>query len=89
MKINIYVMEERWVIVGVVTARSACGMKTTLGKSATVRVWGTSQGLGELARSGPLGGTRLDAEPEGVVINERFVMRIIPCDMEAWKKWTQ
>lgn len=89
MEINIYVMEERWVIVGVVQSRSVCGMKTILGRSATVRIWGTKQGLGELALLGPRESTKLDVEPDGVIINERYAMRTIPCNLEAWKKWTQ
>ncbi len=86
----IYVMEERWVVVGVVISRSMCGMKTILGKSATVRVWGTTKGLGELARLGPRGeSTKLDEEPNGVEINEGYVMRKIPCDYQMWKKWLE
>lgn len=87
MQVNIYVMEERWVLVGVLRERSACGMKTVLGASATIRVWGTKEGLGELARLGPRTDTKLDPEPDGVEINERYVMRTIPCNVEAWAKW--
>ncbi len=84
---NLYVMEERWVIVGEPDSTSPCGMMVTLKACGVVRIWGTSAGLGELAESGPLAATRIDREPDGVQINTRFVMRCIPCEGKAWAKW--
>mgnify|MGYP001575072467 CR=1 FL=1 len=88
MKINIYVMEERWVIVGAVAERSACGTRTKLGKAAVVCIWGTTAGLGQLAREGPTSATTLHWE-DGVEIHERYIMRVIPCNNKAWAKWIQ
>lgn len=46
-------------------------------QARNVRVWGTSQGLGEL-RNGPLEQTKLD-ESGQVLVLEKAVMHLIPC----------
>lgn len=48
----------------------------------TIRYWGTTRGLGELAESGPTGTTKLD--PVGrLVVPMRAVIGIIACK-SAW-----
>ena len=51
-----------------------------------VRIWGTTRGLNELAASGPLSGTKIDAEaPSEVRVERRAIIAIIPCAEGAWK----
>lgn len=46
-----------WVFVG---KKKATTDGVTLTDASVVRVWGTTKGIGEIALSGPLGGTLLD-----------------------------
>jgi hypothetical protein len=48
-----------------------------------VRRWGTSEGLNELAKKGPLPNTRLDA-PADLKVNRKALIAIIPCEAEKW-----
>lgn len=50
-----------------------------------VRIWGTSKGLNELANSGPLSGTKLDA-PAAVKVSRRAVIALIQCEAGKWSK---
>lgn len=84
----LYIMRERWVIYGCPRPKKSgdCSIRLILDRAGTVRVWGTTSGLGLLAREGPTGQTKLDSEPDGVEINELDIMRIIPCNEKAWEK---
>lgn len=48
-----------------------------------VRQWGTSKGLNELAKNGPLSGTKLDDNTD-VLVNMRAVIALIPCEASKW-----
>lgn len=87
MALTIYVMDRGWAIVGDGRPDPANPLFVRLSRCATIRRWGTASGLGQLAMSGPLENTKLDAEPDGVRVNLLFVAREIPCDEEAWKAW--
>ena len=50
-----------------------------------VRRWGTTKGLGELAKNGPLPETVLDPQP-ATQVHELQTVQIIDCEVE---KWTQ
>jgi hypothetical protein len=56
---------------------------------ACIREWGTSHGIGQLAREAPRKGTVLDPEDDQTV-DRIQVIRAIPCREPAWtanKKW--
>lgn len=57
---------------------------TYLRKGATVRQWGTTKGLGEIADGGPTKSTVLDPVST-VVINNRSVIAFMPCDSSKWE----
>ncbi len=63
----------------VVTDDQWCAIKS----ARIVRVWGTSKGLNELAKCGPLSGTKLDADSD-VLVNMRAVIALIPCEASKW-----
>lgn len=84
-QIVIVVASAGWVFVGETVAQQD-ERHLVLRRASTIRAWGTTRGLGELARGGPLSGTTLD--PVGVVLLEKptHVLFRIPCDNAAWKK---
>lgn len=76
----IVVADRGWVWVGKVTT-SPDFVEIQGGRC--VRRWGTSEGLGELAKKGPLANTRLDA-PADIKVAARALIAIVPCEAEAW-----
>lgn len=48
-----------------------------------VRRWGTSQGLNELAKTGPLPKTIIDA-PANLKVSRKALIAIIPCEADKW-----
>lgn len=78
----IVVMRDCFVLVGRVQP-CADALFLRLERAAIVRRWGTTAGLGQLAKEGPKPNTKLD--PEGdVVINKLEVSRILTCDESRW-----
>lgn len=71
---HIVVLDRGFVYVGTV---SCSDQYVTIHDSKNIRVWGTSNGLGEL-RNGPLSGTKLDATGE-VVAPLKSVIHFIKC----------
>lgn len=79
---QIVILQRGWVFVGNMTKKgSAC----KLVNAQTIRVWGTSKGLGEIAESGPTSSTKLDPCPE-VTFHELTIIATIKCDEKAWQK---
>lgn len=80
--VQIVILQRGWVFVGHLTKKgSAC----TLTKAQTIRVWGTSKGLGEIAENGPTSSTKLDVCPD-VSFHELTVIAMIKCQESEWKK---
>lgn len=50
---------------------------------ATIRRWGTENGIGQLAESGPTTETKLDRVPH-VIVPNHAVIAIIPCIDSVW-----
>ena len=48
-----------------------------------VRRWGTKEGLGQLAKEGPLANTVLDAAAD-LKVSRKALIAIIPCEAEKW-----
>lgn len=55
-------------------------------RARTVRRWGTTKGLAQLANEGRQEGTRLD-DPAEVRLIKRALIALVPCRAEAWQ-WT-
>lgn len=71
---HIVVLDRGFVYVGDVTCTN---QYVTITNAKNLRVWGTSNGLGEL-RNGPLSGTKLDTVGE-VIAPHKAVIHFIPC----------
>lgn len=80
--LQIAVMDRGWVYVGNV---QTIGEYYLIHEASCVRKWGTSKGLGQLARNGPLQATILDPTPL-VRAERRAVLFCIQCDEAAWNK---
>ena len=60
-KKQIVILQRGWVVVG---DYSVVKDECILTDAAVIRTWGTTKGLGELAESGPLTGTKIDRCPD-------------------------
>lgn len=83
------VYQERGVItVGICQEDFKEALYLRMSSAAVIRHWGTSHGLGELARRGPLDNTQLDREGHGVVLGKRHIIKMIKClDCPGWDKY--
>ncbi len=71
---HIVVLDRGFVYVGEVTCSADY---VIIDNAKNLRVWGTTNGLGEL-RNGPLSGTKLDAVGQ-VIAPHKAVIHFIPC----------
>jgi hypothetical protein len=78
--IRIVIAQRGWVFVGNFAQR---GTQCFVTDGYVVRRWGTSKGLGELATSGPLPNTVIDATPD-VELHELGVLATLKCDAAKW-----
>ncbi len=77
------VLQRGWVVIGKLTKR---GSYYNLKKASVVRNWGTTKGLGELIKLGPLTNTKLDPTNGDVSFHELTVVMKIKCDEDVWLK---
>ena len=80
--VRIVVLQRGWVVVG---RYSEDGEKGQLDGASVIRFWGTNRGLGQLAISGPLSGTKLDPCPT-VRFHLLTVIMTIDCEAQKWLK---
>lgn len=79
--LKIVVLQRGWVLVG---DYHRVNTECWLTNAHVIRRWGTSEGLGELAKSGPLTETKL--EPSGTARFHRSAeVLILDCDASKWK----
>lgn len=83
----IFVMERNFVLVGIPEQNQENFIFWNLTKCGIIRIWGTTNGQGELAFDGPTNSTILDIEPDGTEISKKATYRKIPCTIKASKKW--
>jgi hypothetical protein len=80
-QVQIVIAPRGWVFVGYTVETEG---KLIITKANTIRVWGTSKGLGELV-TGPTSSTKLD--PCGTVrIPMDAVIALIDCEVSSWEK---
>lgn len=80
--IKILVLQRGWVVVGRYEKQ---GQEVALTNASVVRRWGTSNGLGEIAKNGPLEDTKLDACNGTVRAHELAVVLSIDCAADKWE----
>ena len=79
--IKIVVLQRGWIVVGRFERE---GTQCKLHNASVIRIWGTTQGLGEIAEDGPTTTTKLD-KCKGVVQFD-YLTVVLTLDCEA-KKW--
>lgn len=82
-QIWIVVAQRGWVCVGEIYHK---GSQVSVKNSSIIRRWGTTKGLGEIAKDGPTDKTVLD--PSGLIsIHELAIVMMMGCDQEKWKPY--
>lgn len=77
---HIVILQRGWVVVGDL---SWSGTEGTLENASVIRVWGTQNGIGEIALNGPTEKTKLD--PCGTItFHELTSVAKIPCNENKW-----
>lgn len=77
------VLQRGWVVVGYLEKNEEM---YSLKKASVIRNWGTTKGLGELIKSGPLTNTKLDPTNGTVRFHELTIVLRIKCDEALWSE---
>src|SRR5574343_1520793 len=78
--VRIVILQRGWVAVGYFTQS---GSMCELSSASIIRVWGTTKGLGEIAKDGPTSKTVLDPCPK-IRFHELTAIAMIDCAEEKW-----
>ena len=80
--IRIVILQRGWIMVGRLLRNwSEC----VLSNASVIRIWGTTKGLGELAKNGPLDATKLDKTYGNVEFDYLTAVATIVCEEKVWK----
>ena len=80
--IRIVILQRGWVVVG---HYHQCGHNCWLTNGYVIRRWGTTMGLGEIAKDGPTKDTKLEPTPT-MRFHELTVIQTIDCEAAKWEK---
>lgn len=81
--IKIVVLQRGWVIVGKLEKN---GSECKLHNASVIRNWGTTKGLGEIAKDGPTSSTKIDPTNGMVEFDYLTVVATIACNPVSWSK---
>ncbi len=81
--IKIVILQRGWTIVGRFERDENNNCKVH--NASVIRIWGTTRGLGEIAKSGPTGLTKLDKCYGVVQCDYLTVVATIDCERTAWE----
>ena len=79
--IQCVVLQRGWVVIGYLEKSKEMYL---LKNACVIRNWGTTKGLGELIKSGPLPNTKLDPINGAVRFHELTVVLRIKCSEALW-----
>ena len=80
--IKILVLQRGWVVVGRISRE---GSQVIFSGGYVVRRWGTTAGIGQLAKEGPLEDTVLDPLDRGSC-HELAIVAEIDCEVDKWSQ---
>lgn len=78
--VKIVILQRGWVVVG---RFSKEGSECKLEDASVIRRWGTTKGLGEIAKNGPTSSTTLDNTPT-ITYHELTAVATINCEESQW-----
>ena len=81
-EIKIVILQRGWVMVGYFKRD---GSDCVLSNSSTIRTWGTTNGLGQIANEGPTSSTKLDKNYGKVEFDYLTVVALISCEVGKWE----
>jgi hypothetical protein len=81
-EIKIVILQRGWCMVGILEKN---GSECRLHNAAVIRKWGTTKGLGEIAKGGPTSDTVLDKCYGVVEFDSLTVVASVACQEEKWK----
>lgn len=79
--IRIVVLPRGWNIVGEYRKQ---GNNCYLNNASVIRVWGTTKGLGQIAKEGPTKDTKLDPCNGEIEILEQNIIYTLKCEASKW-----
>ena len=82
--IKIAILQRGWVIVGRFE-RNNVSSDCKMSNASIIRIWGTTNGLGEIAKNGPTDKTKLDKCYGIVQLDYLTVVATIDCDQAKWE----
>jgi len=82
-QVKIVILQRGWAMVGRFERK---GSECKLHDASVIRTWGTTKGLGEIAKDGPTSSTKLDKCNGLVEFDYLTVVATIACDEKAWEK---
>lgn len=81
---KIVILQRGWVLVG---KFEKVGSDCKLHNASVLRCWGTTKGLGEIAKDGPTSSTKIDPTNGLVEFDYLTVVATISCNADAWAKY--
>ena len=82
--VKIVILQRGWVMVGRFERN---GSDCKLNNASVIRSWGTTNGLGEIAKNGPNFNTKLDKTNGLVEFDYLTVVASISCEEKSWEKY--
>lgn len=82
-EIRIVILQRGWAMIGKFERN---GNDCKLHNASVIRRWGTSEGLGELAKKGKLAETKLDKCYGVVEFDYLTVVATLKCEEKVWKE---
>lgn len=82
--VKIVILQRGWVVVGRFSRK---GNDCKLTNASVIRKWGTTKGLGEIAKDGPTSSTELDKCNGLVEFDYLTSIFSISCDEKSWEKY--
>jgi len=80
--IKIVVLQRGWIVVG---RFARLGSQCKLYNASVIRIWGTTKGLGELAKDGVTSTTKLDKCHGVVEFDYMTVVLTLDCEVSKWQ----
>jgi len=80
--VKIVILQRGWAMVGRFERK---GSDCSLSNASVIRIWGTTNGLGEIAKDGPTESTKLDKCNGLVEFDYLTVVAAIACDEAKWE----